>query len=200
MPLGTDYARQDCSLARSLEVVGERWTLLILRDCFFGVRRFSDFQAHLDISRAVLSARLDALVADGLLTRTGTGHPEYALTEDAMGLWPALYALGRWGDRRTTPGCAAPPLRPRRLRPARGRRALRDLRPRTGAWPTSRSGRAPAPTRPCATTRCRSRCGSPTGCWSRSSCAEAPQPVAARTFAPRSSGLSGVPPCCSIQA
>ena len=78
MPLGTDYARQDCSLARSLEVVGERWTLLILRDCFFGVRRFSDFQAHLDISRAVLSARLDALVADGLLTRTGTGHPEYA--------------------------------------------------------------------------------------------------------------------------
>ena len=56
MPLGTDYARQDCSLARSLEVVGERWTLLILRDCFFGVRRFSDFQAHLDISRAVLSA------------------------------------------------------------------------------------------------------------------------------------------------
>ena len=65
MPLGTDYARQDCSLARSLEVVGERWTLLILRDCFLGVRRFSDFQAHLDISRAVLSARLDALVADG---------------------------------------------------------------------------------------------------------------------------------------
>jgi DNA-binding HxlR family transcriptional regulator len=109
MPLGTDYARQDCSLARSLEVVGERWTLLILRDCFFGVRRFSDFQAHLDISRAVLSARLDALVADGLLTRTGTGHPEYALTEEAMGLWPALYALGRWGDRRTTPDA------PRRL-------------------------------------------------------------------------------------
>ena len=62
MPLGTDYARQDCSLARSLEVVGERWTLLILRDCFFGVRRFSDFQAHLDISQAVLTARLDALV------------------------------------------------------------------------------------------------------------------------------------------
>jgi DNA-binding HxlR family transcriptional regulator len=109
MPLGTDYARQDCSLARSLEVVGERWTLLILRDCFFGVRRFSDFQAHLDISRAVLSARLDALVADGLLTRTGAGHPEYTLTEEAMGLWPALYALGRWGDRRTTPDA------PRRL-------------------------------------------------------------------------------------
>jgi DNA-binding HxlR family transcriptional regulator len=109
MPLGTDYERQDCSLARSLEVVGERWTLLILRDAFLGVRRFTDFQAHLDISRAVLSARLDALVADGLMTRTGTGHPEYALTEEALGLWPALYALGQWGERRTTPG------RPRRL-------------------------------------------------------------------------------------
>ena len=109
MPLGNDYARQDCSIARSLELVGERWTLLILRDCFLGVRRFSDFQAHLDISKAVLSARLDALVADGLLTRTGTGHPEYELTEEAMGLWPALYALGRWGDRRTTPDA------PRRL-------------------------------------------------------------------------------------
>ena len=64
MPLGTDYARQDCSLARSLELVGERWTLLILRDAFLGVRRFSDFQTHLDISKAVLSARLEALVAE----------------------------------------------------------------------------------------------------------------------------------------
>jgi DNA-binding HxlR family transcriptional regulator len=109
MPLGTDYARQDCSLARSLEVVGERWTLLILRDAFFGVRRFSEFQAHLDISRAVLSTRLEALVGDGLLTRTEKGHPEYELTEEALGLWPALFALGQWGERRTTPG------RPRRL-------------------------------------------------------------------------------------
>jgi DNA-binding HxlR family transcriptional regulator len=109
MPLGTDYARQDCSLARSLEVVGERWTLLILRDAFLGVRRFSDFRSHLDISKAVLSARLDALVADGLMTRTGAGHPEYELTEEALGLWPALFALVQWGDRRTTPD------KPRRL-------------------------------------------------------------------------------------
>ena len=65
MALGVDYARQDCWLARALEVVGERWTLLVLRDCFFGVRRFSDFAAHLDISRAVLSQRLAALVDDG---------------------------------------------------------------------------------------------------------------------------------------
>jgi len=109
MPLGTDYARQDCSIAKALEEVGERWTLLILRDCFLGVRRFSDFQSHLDISRAVLTSRLDALVADGLLVRTGSGHPEYELTEEAVGLWPTIFALGQWGERRTTPG------RPRRL-------------------------------------------------------------------------------------
>jgi DNA-binding HxlR family transcriptional regulator len=109
VPLGTDYARQDCSIAKALEVVGERWTLLILRDCFLGVRRFSDFQSHLDISRAVLTSRLDALVADGLLVRTGAGHPEYRLTEEAAGLWPTIFALGQWGERRTTPG------RPRRL-------------------------------------------------------------------------------------
>ena len=109
MPLGTDYGRQDCSLARALETVGERWTLLILRDAFWGVRRFTDFQGHLDVSRAVLSARLDALVADGLMTRTGTGHQEYHLTEDGLALWPALYALAQWGEQRSTPG------RPRRL-------------------------------------------------------------------------------------
>ena len=58
VPLGRDYDRQDCALARALEVVGERWTLLVLRDCFFGVRRFADLRAHLDIPRAVLSERL----------------------------------------------------------------------------------------------------------------------------------------------
>src|SRR5690242_89978 len=67
--LGKDYAEQDCALARALEVVGERWTLLILRDAFYGVRRFNDFQAHLDIPKAVLSDRLNSLVADGVLDR-----------------------------------------------------------------------------------------------------------------------------------
>lgn len=104
MPLGTDYERQDCSLARALELVGERWTMLILRDCFLGVRRFSDFHAHLDISRAVLSTRLDALVNDGLLVRVGAGHPEYELTDTGIRLWPALFALLQWGDHVTTPG------------------------------------------------------------------------------------------------
>ena len=67
--LGKDYERQDCSLARALEVIGERWTLLIVRDAFYGVRRFNDFHAHLDLPKAVLSARLSGLVEDGILAR-----------------------------------------------------------------------------------------------------------------------------------
>jgi DNA-binding HxlR family transcriptional regulator len=100
MPLGKDYAAQDCSLARALEDVGERWTLLVLRDCFFGVRRFTDLQAHLDISRAVLAARLADLVAAGLLERRepAPGRVEYALTEHGLTLWPALFALLKWGE------------------------------------------------------------------------------------------------------
>ncbi len=100
--LGKDYANQDCTLARSLEVVGERWTLLILRDAFYGVQRFSDFAAHLDIPRAVLSDRLRGLVDDGLLCRRpDSDHPRreiYALTGTGRALWPALHALMRWGD------------------------------------------------------------------------------------------------------
>ena len=107
MPLGKDYAAQDCSLARALEDVGERWTLLVLRDCFFGVRRFTDLQAHLDISRAVLSARLADLVGAGLLARRepAPGRVEYELTEQGLALWPAMFALLKWGERyHTAPG------------------------------------------------------------------------------------------------
>ncbi|MER7909018.1 helix-turn-helix domain-containing protein, partial [Streptomyces sp. NPDC096068] len=69
MALGKDYARQQCSIARALEVVGERWTLLVVRDAFYGVRRYSDFLAHLGVPRAVLAARLQALVEVGVLER-----------------------------------------------------------------------------------------------------------------------------------
>src|SRR5947209_19350601 len=67
--LGKDYQQQDCALARALEAIGERWTMLIIRDAFYGVRRFNDFQAHLDIPKAVLSDRLSGLVEDGILVR-----------------------------------------------------------------------------------------------------------------------------------
>ncbi len=107
MMLGNDYARQDCSLARALEVVGERWTLLIVRDAFYGVRRFNDFQAHLDIPKAVLSDRLSGLVEDGILERRPdpehAGRHLYELTAAGRGLWPALHALLVWGGHNRHP-------------------------------------------------------------------------------------------------
>ena len=100
MPLGKDYAGQQCSLARALEVVGERWTLLILRDAFFGVRRFGDFVAHLGVPRAVLSDRLSSLADAGVLNGTDGqhGHTEYVLTSKGLELWPVIRVLLDWGD------------------------------------------------------------------------------------------------------
>ncbi|NUS16572.1 MAG: helix-turn-helix transcriptional regulator [Streptomyces sp.] len=103
MALGTDYNRQDCSLARALEVVGERWSLLIVRDAFYGVRRFSDFLVHLDIPRAVLTARLAALTEAGVLRKEAYQQSppryDYVLTEAGLDLWPPLHGLIRWGGR-----------------------------------------------------------------------------------------------------
>jgi DNA-binding HxlR family transcriptional regulator len=100
--LGKDYEHQDCAIARTLEVVGERWTLLIVRDAMFGVRRFSDFHAHLDIPKAVLSDRLSGLVEHGVLERRPDpdhgGRYLYELTAAGRGLWPVLHALVVWGD------------------------------------------------------------------------------------------------------
>ena len=105
--LGKEYAAQDCALARALEVIGERWTLLILRDAFFGVRRFNVFQAHLDIPKAVLADRLRGLVDDGLLERRAdpqhAGRHLYELTPAGRDLWPALHALLVWGGRHRAP-------------------------------------------------------------------------------------------------
>jgi len=105
--IGKDYEAQDCSLARALEVIGERWTLLILRDAFFGVRRFSDFHAHLDIPKAVLSDRLSGLLEDRILERRPdpqhAGRHLYELTAAGRDLWPALHALLVWGDHHRAP-------------------------------------------------------------------------------------------------
>ena len=89
-------------MARALEVVGERWTLLIIRDALYGVRRFSDFHAHLDVPKAVLSDRLSSLVDHGILDRRpDPDHGRrylYELTDAGRELWPVLYALLVWGD------------------------------------------------------------------------------------------------------
>jgi DNA-binding HxlR family transcriptional regulator len=92
-----------CSIARTLSVIGDRWTLLVLRDCFLGVRRFDDFQRDLGVSPHLLSTRLSRLVESGLLER----HPyrerprrdEYRLTEKGLDLYPVVASLLRWGDR-----------------------------------------------------------------------------------------------------
>jgi DNA-binding HxlR family transcriptional regulator len=97
MPLGSDYAGQACSMARTLEIVGERWTLLIVRDLLFGVRRFSDLQRHLDIPRAVLAARLATLEEEGIVERDA--RRELTLTGRGRDLWPAVHALMAWGER-----------------------------------------------------------------------------------------------------
>jgi DNA-binding HxlR family transcriptional regulator len=100
MALPNDYATQSCSLARALEVIGERWTLLIVRDAFFGVRRFGDLAAHLQMPRAVLAGRLKRLTEEGLLDRVqGNGRwEEYELTDKGIALWPTVRALTAWGE------------------------------------------------------------------------------------------------------
>lgn len=97
------YESQVCSIASTLELVGERWTVLILRDVFLGVRRFDDLQRELGIARNVLRDRLNLLVDEGILEkRRYQERPErfdYRLTEKGIDLWPAMHALMSWGDK-----------------------------------------------------------------------------------------------------
>ena len=108
------FARMNCSIARALELVGEWWTVLILREAFLGTRRFHDFQRNLGIARNILSARLKKLVARGILTRCasqdGGRRLEYRLTPKGRDFFPVLMALLQWGDRwAACPG--GPPVR-----------------------------------------------------------------------------------------
>ena len=96
MPLGSDYAGQTCSMARALEIVGERWTLLIVRDLLLGVRRFNALQRRLDIPRAMLAARLATLEQNGIVERNE--RRELQLTQRGRDLWPAVHALMQWGE------------------------------------------------------------------------------------------------------
>jgi DNA-binding HxlR family transcriptional regulator len=97
------FARMNCSIARALELVGEWWTMLILREAFLGTRRFHDFQCNLGIARNILSARLKKLVARGILERVsgpdGGRRLEYRLTDKGRDFFPVLMALMQWGDR-----------------------------------------------------------------------------------------------------
>jgi DNA-binding HxlR family transcriptional regulator len=103
--LPREYTFEVCPIARSLEVIGERWTLLIVRDAFYGVRRFSDFRAHLGIPKAVLAERLALLVAESVLNRVAgaRGRDEYELTAKGRRLWPTIWSLINWGNENYLP-------------------------------------------------------------------------------------------------
>ncbi|MGH7947874.1 MAG: winged helix-turn-helix transcriptional regulator [Candidatus Binataceae bacterium] len=93
----------NCSVARTLSVVGERWTMLILREAFLGRRRFDEFRRNTGIARNILATRLRELVRHGVLVRArsrdSTKRVEYRLTEKGLDLYPVLVSLMRWGDR-----------------------------------------------------------------------------------------------------
>lgn len=101
--LQRDYPDQVCSIARSLEIVGERWTLLILRDAVLGMTRFEEFQESLGIASNVLTNRLKMLCDEDVLERVPDpdrpGRPKYVLTDKGCELGPALIVLMKWGDR-----------------------------------------------------------------------------------------------------
>jgi DNA-binding HxlR family transcriptional regulator len=106
------FSDMHCSVAQCLEVVGEWWSMLIIRDAFLGVRRFDEFQARLGISRNILNQRLGHLVDAGVLSKVPySEHPprhEYRLTDKGRDLWPVLTTMREWGDRHAAP--AGPPL------------------------------------------------------------------------------------------
>lgn len=109
----TNTYDDDCSVARTAEHIGERWTMLILRDAFYGIRRFDDFQASLGIARNILTKRLNTLLAAGIMRKDQYQERppryEYRLTEKGRDLVPILTSLLAWGDRWETAG--EPPVR-----------------------------------------------------------------------------------------
>ena len=107
-----DIGQQPCSIARTLSVVGDRWTMLIIRNAFMGLRRFDDFQENLGVTRHVLSERLKRLVENEILQKVQ--HPdradrfEYRLTEKGLQLYPILLSMTNWADQWMDQGLGAP--------------------------------------------------------------------------------------------
>ncbi|MEU3983358.1 helix-turn-helix domain-containing protein [Streptomyces sp. NPDC026672] len=108
------YSMENCSIARTLEILGEKWTFLVLRDAFRGVRRFEDFIARTGIPRQVLSNRLSTLTSRGILSKQSYREPgvrpraEYVLTPKGQDVYPILVALRQWGDHYEADAAGAP--------------------------------------------------------------------------------------------
>lgn len=110
-----DLKDEPCSVARTLSVIGDRWTLMILRDCFVGLRRFEHFEASLGITRHVLADRLKKLVDEGVLKKVPYGEApvreEYRLTERGFELYPVVLSIVQWGDKHMADERGAPIVR-----------------------------------------------------------------------------------------
>lgn len=95
--------RQECPVARALEVIGDRWSLLIIRDAFDDIRRFSEFQKSLGVAKNILASRLKALVEVGVFeicpASDGSAYKEYVLTEKGREIFPIVVSLRQWGER-----------------------------------------------------------------------------------------------------
>lgn len=116
MDNGRDLVRGDCSIGRSLDLLGEKWTFLVVREAWYGVGRFAEFQERLGCARNLLADRLHMLVAEGILTTEPYREPgsrtrqRYLLTPKGQELLPVLVALREWGDRHLS-GPDGPPVR-----------------------------------------------------------------------------------------
>jgi DNA-binding HxlR family transcriptional regulator len=158
-PSQLDVDLAHCSIARTLEVVGEKWTLLVLRDAFNGVRRFDDLHRRIGAPRQVLSQRLGRLVDVGLLRRVPYREPgqrtryEYRLTDAGLDLYPVLLALLQWGDRHrpypegpavelTHRDCGEPVDLVLRCTAGHNLASAREVRPRPGPGTASRTASA----------------------------------------------------------
>ncbi|RZU74764.1 HxlR family transcriptional regulator [Micromonospora kangleipakensis] len=104
-PAALDWSVENCTIARAMAILGERWTLVVLREVFNGIRRFDDMRVRTGMPRQVLTNRLATLVEQGVLRREPYQEPgsrvrhEYRLTEKGLDLWPVLVAVLGWGDR-----------------------------------------------------------------------------------------------------
>jgi DNA-binding HxlR family transcriptional regulator len=98
----TSFANDDCPIARSLDAIGDWWSMLIIRDALFGARRFGEFQKNLGLAKNILAVRLRALVDQGILKMApasdGSAYQEYLLTPKGHGVFPVLVALRQWSE------------------------------------------------------------------------------------------------------
>jgi DNA-binding HxlR family transcriptional regulator len=128
----TSFEKAECPIARSLDVLGDWWSLLIIRDAFLGLRRFSEFQKNLGCAKNILTVRLRALVEQGILKTApasdGSAYQEYLLTPNGRGVFPILVALRQWSEEFSREGGGFPTLMVDRT----NRRPVRKLELRSG--------------------------------------------------------------------